>query len=95
MKVISFNNEIVGYNQLIVTMFYVVRQFLLYHKTRNVLFYHNALKASMKIAKIVEIDGLKDEKERNVLDLFNNEVSKHGSNKNETYDEYWRDYFNR
>lgn len=95
MKVINFNNEIVGYNQLVETMFYIIRQFLLYHKTRNVLFYQNALEAARKVSKIVEVDGLKDDREEKTLDLFNNEVGKHGSQKGESYEEYWKEYFNR
>lgn len=95
MKVINFNNEIVGYNQLIETMFYVIRQFLLYHKTRNVLFYRNALEAAKKVSKVVEIEGLSEDSGSKTLDLFNDEVGKHGSQKGESYDEYWKEYFNR
>lgn len=95
MEIINFNDEISGPAHLSAALIRVTRQFLLYHKTRNVLFYDNALVAARKVSEVIRIEGVIDDKDKVQLDLFTNEVGKRGSNKNETYDEYWRDYFNR
>lgn len=93
MEIIKFNDEISGPAHLSAALICVTRQFLLYHKTRNVLFYQNALEAARKVAKVVVIDGLDSGKTEKTLDLFNNEVGKNGSQKGETYEEYWKEYF--
>lgn len=93
MEIIKFNDEISGHAHLSAVLICVTRQFLLYHKTRNVLFYQNALEAARKVSKVVVIDGLDSGKTEKTLDLFNNEVDKHGSQKGETYEEYWKEYF--
>ena len=95
MKIINFTDQIAGQRHLEEALFYVCRQFYLYHTTRNVLFYQNALDKVRLLKKVVDFEISDSDNVQSTLNLFNNETGLHGSQKNETHEEYWKDYFNR
>lgn len=94
MVLVEFTNEIKNQEQFNVVALKAARCLRLYKKTRNAMYY-NELNCLLSLIREVGYKNnyLNDERDNTADNLFSNQ-GYHGSQKNETHEEYWSESVN-